>query len=215
MSLVVIACDNRNPNDVSNIGFREIYTNGPKFEVDLISSDNKTVSAHKYVLGVCSDYFFDYLEQFDKGGKITSELILFLQKTLHLHTQQQKINSLFANTQFIWVKISNFALVSVPLPEISGYVLQKVIDLFYLGDVLVAEDVAPHIMKALEFLKVDEIVVRTQAEHAQIRAEQDAVYGKLQFICFYNRWHYFLCKLSIILTSPNNFQFQLISLFDR
>lgn len=54
----------------------------------------------------------------------------------------------------------HFSRLSVPLPEFSTFVLQQVIDLFYYGKIMVGAEVKPRIEKALNFLKVDEVVVR-------------------------------------------------------
>lgn len=56
-----------------------------------------------------------------------------------------------------------FSLLSVPLQECSTFVLQQVIDLFYNGHIMVGAEVKPRVVKALQFLKVDDIVVQNAA----------------------------------------------------
>lgn len=57
------------------------------------------------------------------------------------------------------------------MTEISSFVLKQVIDMFYNGHVMVGTEVKPHIIKALEMLKVMNIVVQTPAKHAEDLAQ--------------------------------------------
>lgn len=73
MNCFVFKFKNRNALDISNRYLAEIYTNGPKFEVDLVSADNKIVSAHKFVVSMFSTHLRDYLREFKSKGKICGE----------------------------------------------------------------------------------------------------------------------------------------------
>lgn len=73
MNCFVIKFKNRYAQDISNKYLAEIYTNGPKFEVDLVSADNKIVSAHKFVVSMFSKHLKDYLREFKSKGKICGE----------------------------------------------------------------------------------------------------------------------------------------------
>lgn len=51
----------------------------------------------------------------------------------------------------------------VPLPEYSTFVLQQVVDLFYNGQIMVGAEVKPRIQKALQFLKVGDVLIQNAA----------------------------------------------------
>lgn len=73
MNCFVVKFKDRHANDISNIHLAEIYTNGPKFDIDLISSDQKIVSAHKFVVSMFSIYLYDYIREFKPKGKACGE----------------------------------------------------------------------------------------------------------------------------------------------
>lgn len=72
-------------------------------------------------------------------------------------------------TDFFFTRFS----ISVPLQECSSFVLQQVIDLFYNGHVMVGAEVKPRIFKALQFLKVDGIVVQNAAPQQNSTPNED------------------------------------------
>lgn len=69
MNCFVIKFKNRDGQDISNQYLSEIYTNGPKFDLELISSDNKIIPAHKFVVFMFSKYLKEYLCEFKSKGK--------------------------------------------------------------------------------------------------------------------------------------------------
>lgn len=73
MNCFVIKFKNRDIRDDSNRFLKDIYTNGPKFDLDLVSSDNKVISAHKCVVFMFSKYLRDYLSEFKSQGKTCGE----------------------------------------------------------------------------------------------------------------------------------------------
>lgn len=77
MNCVVVKFKNRDPNDISNKYLAEIYVKGPKFDIDLISSDQKVFSAHKYVVNMFSGYLKDYIREFKPKGKACGEYSMF------------------------------------------------------------------------------------------------------------------------------------------
>ncbi|XP_055299898.1 uncharacterized protein LOC129567258 [Sitodiplosis mosellana] len=119
MNCLVIKFKNRDSRDISNKHLAEIYVKGPKFDIDLISTDQKVISAHKYVVCMFSGYLKDYIREFKPKGKAC-----------------------------------------VPLSEVSSFVLKQVIDMFYNGQIMVGAEVKPHIVKALQLLKVTNVVVQ-------------------------------------------------------
>ncbi|XP_031639277.1 uncharacterized protein LOC116351327 [Contarinia nasturtii] len=120
MNCLVVKFRHRLPNDISNKYLAEIYVKGPQFDIDLIASDQKVVSAHKYVVSMFSIYLKDYLREFKPKGKAC-----------------------------------------VPLSDISSFVLKQVIDLFYNGQIMIGAEVKPHMIKALAFLKVNDVWIRS------------------------------------------------------
>lgn len=75
MNCFVFKFKNRNPDDISNKCLAEIYVKGPKFDIDLIATDQKVISAHKYVVSMFSDYLKDYIREFSPKGKACSEYL--------------------------------------------------------------------------------------------------------------------------------------------
>lgn len=73
MNFKVVKFKNRNPNDASNKALSEMYTNGPKFDMDLIAADRSIVSIHKFVACMFSGYLKDYLREFKPKGKSCGE----------------------------------------------------------------------------------------------------------------------------------------------
>lgn len=69
MNCVYIQIKGRNPHEASNKYLAEIYSNGPKFDIDLIAADQKIISAHKFVMSMFSEYLSDYLREFKPKGK--------------------------------------------------------------------------------------------------------------------------------------------------
>lgn len=77
MSFFVIKFKNRLAQDVSNKYLSEIYTNGPKFDIDLLASDNSIISAHKFVVFMFSNYLKDYLLEVKPKGKTCGTFSIF------------------------------------------------------------------------------------------------------------------------------------------
>lgn len=96
MSCFLVKFRGRRSTDISNILLRKRYVTGkgPKPELQLISSDNKTVKINKFVACLFSEYLEDYIRQFKpKVGSCSkyfchyffffSFFVLFIQRNLH------------------------------------------------------------------------------------------------------------------------------------
>ncbi|XP_031639298.1 dual specificity protein kinase splA-like [Contarinia nasturtii] len=95
MNRFVVGFKNRNACDISNKYLVEIYMNGPKFDIDLISSDQKTIRAHKCVVSMYSIYLKDYIRELNSEGK---EYILLSDISSHVLKQ---VIDLFYNGQIV------------------------------------------------------------------------------------------------------------------
>lgn len=89
MNSILAKFKDRNIEEESNKCLAEVYVDGPTFDIDLISSDQKIVSAHKFVVCMFSDYLKEYLREFKPLGKACSKLFtlyifLFAQDSFQL-----------------------------------------------------------------------------------------------------------------------------------
>ena len=73
MNCLVIKFKQRSSNDISNKYLAEIYVKGSKFDIDLISTDQKVFAAHKFVVIMFSDYLKEYIREFKPKGKACGE----------------------------------------------------------------------------------------------------------------------------------------------
>lgn len=73
MNCFVVKFKNRNASDISNKYLAELYVKGSKFDIDLIATDQKVFSAHKYVACMLSGYLKDYICEFKPKGKACGE----------------------------------------------------------------------------------------------------------------------------------------------
>lgn len=65
MNCFVLKFKNRNLRDISNKYLSEIFTGvGPKFDLELISKDEKVIGAHKLVVAMFSEFIHEYLIEF-------------------------------------------------------------------------------------------------------------------------------------------------------
>lgn len=90
-------------------------------------------------------------------------------QTKKYQTNQYQLNNDFI-VYFFWI---------VPLSEVSSFVLKHVIDLFYNGQIMVGAEVKPHIMKALNFLKVANCVIQIPGQE---KAPETPKNGKHHFL---------------------------------
>lgn len=82
MNCLVIKFKNRNPDDITNKYLAEIYVNGPKCDIDLISTDQKVFSAHKFVVVMFSGYLQEYIREFKPKGRACGECDFFFLKRI-------------------------------------------------------------------------------------------------------------------------------------
>lgn len=47
----------------------------------------------------------------------------------------------------------------MPLSDVSSFVLKQVVDMFYNGQIMVGVEMKPHIVKALQLLKVGNVTI--------------------------------------------------------
>lgn len=78
MNYYVFKFKGRDIQDISNKYLAEIYSKGPKYDVDLVAGDNQIVPCHKFVVSMFSEYLKDYLREFKTKGKICSKSCLLL-----------------------------------------------------------------------------------------------------------------------------------------
>lgn len=70
MNCFVFKFKNRDLNDHTNKCLSEIYNGvGPKFDLELISSDKKVIGAHAMVMAMFSEFIEEYLNEFQPTGK--------------------------------------------------------------------------------------------------------------------------------------------------
>lgn len=64
MDCYVFKFKQRNLNDISSKYLSEIYNDGPKFDLQLISSDKTVINAHTLVMAMFSEFIQEYLNEF-------------------------------------------------------------------------------------------------------------------------------------------------------
>lgn len=69
----VIKFKNRMASNTSDKRIADAYTKGAKFDVDLITADEKIVSAHRFVLAMFSKHLAKILNDIGMDGKIVGE----------------------------------------------------------------------------------------------------------------------------------------------
>lgn len=180
MNYFVFKFKGRDIQNVSNKYLAEIYSKGPKYDVDLVAGDNQIVPCHKFVVSMFSEYLKDYLREFKTKGKICSKscLLLFYYHLFQYYFQYKErylVNIPSRSLREI------YKLILVPLPEFSKFVLQHVVDLFYKGHIMVGAEVKPRIENVLKYLKVSKVTIQTQAQHqAYEKAQQQARQRQVQ-----------------------------------
>lgn len=70
MNCFVFKFKDRDLEDMSNKYLSEIYNDvGPKFDLEMISSDKTVIGAHALVMAMFSEFIEDYLNEFEPTSK--------------------------------------------------------------------------------------------------------------------------------------------------
>lgn len=72
--LVTIKFKHRNATNTCDKRIADAYTKGSKFDVDLVTGDDKLVSAHRFVLAMFSKYLANKMGTAGTDGVIVGEL---------------------------------------------------------------------------------------------------------------------------------------------
>lgn len=72
--LVTIKFKHRNATNTCDKRIADAYTKGSKFDVDLVTGDDKLVSAHRFVLAMFSKYLANNMGTAGTDGIIVGEL---------------------------------------------------------------------------------------------------------------------------------------------
>lgn len=85
MNCFVLKFKNRDLRDVSNKNLGEIFTgDGPKFDLELISKDEKVIGTHTLVMRMFSEFIHEYLIEFKPtSNKICSKFCIV--RCIHSH----------------------------------------------------------------------------------------------------------------------------------
>lgn len=73
----VIKFKNRTSSNTSDKRIADAYSKGGKFDVNLVTADEKVVSAHRFVLSMFSKYLAKKLSEMEFEGKVLSEFSFF------------------------------------------------------------------------------------------------------------------------------------------
>lgn len=76
-SCQVIKFKNRTSSNTSDKRIADAYSKGGKFDVNLVTADEKVVSAHRFVLSMFSKYLAKKLSEMEFEGKVLSEFLFF------------------------------------------------------------------------------------------------------------------------------------------
>lgn len=87
MNCFVLKFQNRDSRDISNKYLSEIANGeGPKFDLELISKDEKVIGAHIMVMTMFSEFIHEYLVEFKPANnKICSKYSPNAHWDLHIH----------------------------------------------------------------------------------------------------------------------------------
>lgn len=150
MSTVAIAFKNRKLSDSLNRKLEHIVREGSKYDVDLVSANGHIVQAHRLILSMYSKNLRRFLSNSSPDVKIIGKQ----EKKIDLERKKPFNKISIQNSDQFHIVLFGFSLI-VPLIDIPYAVLEKVVELFYCGEIRVLASLKAKVYKALTFLEVD------------------------------------------------------------
>lgn len=131
---------NRTASNTSDKRIADAYNKAGAFDVNLITSDDKVVAAHRFVLSMYSKHLAGILRDLGSNGLIISELFnsIFIPKIRKIFP----LHSIFS-----------------PVPvHLSHEILQKIVQMMYFREVTVPRELSLEMNDAIKFLKIDDTI---------------------------------------------------------
>lgn len=142
----LIKFSGRNLSDMLNQKLVQLARDPTKFDVDLVSTNGRVVPANRLILAMYSPYLRRLLKNASPENK-------YIGKQNQMNVVETSI--LFRSTYFYYLLLIYCIYGLVLLADFPVSVLEKVVELFYYGEIRVLSSIKGKVYKALKFLEVD------------------------------------------------------------